>query len=70
MFALKVSNGATLKFLPGTFYFTVAPGSLFIDASIIHGTPVVIANEVKQSSKTKMHFFNHLDCHVGYASSQ
>ncbi|KXS33144.1 MAG: hypothetical protein AWT59_0701 [Candidatus Gallionella acididurans] len=30
---------------------------LHIDTSIIHGTLVVIANEVKQSSKTKMHFF-------------
>ena len=38
-----------------------------IDASIIHDTLAVIANEVKQSSKTKMHFLNHLDCHVGYA---
>ncbi|MHB1236498.1 MAG: hypothetical protein ACYCY7_02935 [Gallionella sp.] len=29
-----------------------------IDASIIRDTLAVIANEVKQSSKTKMHFFN------------
>ena len=28
-----------------------------IDASIIHDALAVIANEVKQSSKTKMHFF-------------
>ncbi|MHB1238800.1 MAG: hypothetical protein ACYCY7_14680 [Gallionella sp.] len=28
-----------------------------IDASIIHDNLAVIANEVKQSSKTKMHFF-------------
>ncbi|MHB1237244.1 MAG: hypothetical protein ACYCY7_06755, partial [Gallionella sp.] len=28
-----------------------------IDTSIIHDTLAVIANEVKQSSKTKMHFF-------------
>ncbi|MHB1236310.1 MAG: hypothetical protein ACYCY7_01995 [Gallionella sp.] len=41
-----------------------------IDASITHNTIAVIANEVKQSSKTKMHFLNHLDCHVGFASSQ
>ncbi|KXS33584.1 MAG: hypothetical protein AWT59_0304 [Candidatus Gallionella acididurans] len=38
--------------------------------SEIHDTLVVIANEVNQSSKTKMHFLNHLDCHVGFASSQ
>jgi hypothetical protein len=55
--ALKVSDGATLKFLPGPFHFTGTPGSLFIDASIIHDTVAVIANEVKQSSKTKMYFF-------------
>ncbi|KXS31108.1 MAG: hypothetical protein AWT59_2761 [Candidatus Gallionella acididurans] len=24
---------------------------------------------MKQSSKTKMHFFNHLDCRVGFASA-
>jgi hypothetical protein len=30
---------------------------LLIDTSIIHDTLAVIANEVKQSSKTKMHFF-------------
>ena len=28
-----------------------------VDTSIIHDTVAVIANEVKQSSKTKMHFF-------------
>ncbi len=39
-----------------------------MDTSIIHDTLVVIANEVKQSSKSKMHFLNHLDCHVGFAS--
>ena len=39
-----------------------------IDASIIHDTLAIIANEVKQSSKTKMHFLNHLDCRVGFAS--
>ncbi len=43
---------------------------IFIDASIIHDIVAVIANEVKQSSKTKMHFLSHLDCHVGYAFSQ
>jgi hypothetical protein len=31
--------------------------SLIIDTSIIHDTVAVIANEVKQPSKTKMHFF-------------
>ena len=41
-----------------------------MDTSIIHDTLVVIANEVKQSSKSKMHFLNHLDCHVGFATSQ
>ncbi|MHB1238622.1 MAG: hypothetical protein ACYCY7_13780, partial [Gallionella sp.] len=30
---------------------------LTIDTSIIHDILAVIANEVKQSSKTKMHFF-------------
>ena len=30
--------------------------SEFIDTSITHDTPAVIANEVKQSSRTKMHF--------------
>ncbi|KXS30595.1 MAG: hypothetical protein AWT59_3283 [Candidatus Gallionella acididurans] len=30
---------------------------LTIDTSIIHDTLAVIANEVKQSSKNKMHFF-------------
>ncbi|MHB1238576.1 MAG: hypothetical protein ACYCY7_13550 [Gallionella sp.] len=55
-----------------------------MDTSIIHGTLVVIANEVKQSSKIKMHFFKPsglprrlrllamtalLDCHVGFASA-
>jgi hypothetical protein len=54
-----------------------------IDTSIIHDTLAVIANEVKQSSKTKMHFFKPsglprrlrllamtalLDCRDGYAS--
>jgi hypothetical protein len=38
-----------------------------IDTSIIHDTLAVIANEVKQSSKTKMHFLNHLDCRAGFA---
>ena len=44
--------------------------SLIIDTSIIHDTLAVIANEVKQSSKIKMHFLSSLDCHVGYAFSQ
>ncbi|KXS33583.1 MAG: hypothetical protein AWT59_0303 [Candidatus Gallionella acididurans] len=43
--------------------------SLIIDTSIIHDTLAVIANEVKQSSKSKMLFLNHLDCHVGFASA-
>ncbi|KXS33002.1 MAG: hypothetical protein AWT59_0845 [Candidatus Gallionella acididurans] len=38
--------------------------------SEIHDTLAVIANKVKQSSKTKCIFLNHLDCHVGFASSQ
>jgi hypothetical protein len=42
---------------------------LSIDTSIIHDTLAVIANEVKQSSESKMHFLNHLDCHVGFASA-
>ena len=37
--------------------------------SEIHDTLFVIANEVKQSSKTKMHFFNHLDCRADCASA-
>jgi hypothetical protein len=40
-----------------------------IEISIIHDIYAVIANEVKQSSKTKIHFLNHLDCHVGFASA-
>ena len=43
---------------------------IIIETSTIHGTLVVIANEVKQSSKTKMHFLNRLDCRVGFAFSQ
>jgi hypothetical protein len=51
------------------------PASVFkmgaIDTSIIHDTLAVIANEVKQSSKTKDTFcLKHLDCRVGFASSQ
>ena len=42
-----------------------------IDTSIIHDTLAVIANEVKQSSKTKDAFcLKHLDCRVGFTSSR
>jgi hypothetical protein len=41
-----------------------------IDTSIIHNTLAVIANEVKQSSKTKDAFcLKHLDCRVGFTSA-
>ena len=40
-----------------------------IEISIIHYIHAVIANEVKQSSKTKDAFcLNHLDCLVGFTS--
>ena len=37
-------------------FFCFAKKKVTIDTSIIHDTLAVIANEVKQSSKTKMHF--------------
>jgi len=39
------------------FYTSQFRQEALIDTSIIHDTLAVIANEVKQSSKTKMHFF-------------
>ena len=38
------------------FYASQFRQEAIIDTSIIHDTLAVIANEVKQSSKTKMHF--------------
>ncbi|MHB1238332.1 MAG: hypothetical protein ACYCY7_12315 [Gallionella sp.] len=41
-----------------------------IDTSIIHAALAVIANEVKQSSRTKDAFcLTHPDCHAGFASA-
>ena len=65
---IKMARACSRAGVGSAFYTSQFRQEALIDISIIHDTPVAIANEVKQSSKTKMHFLNHLDCRVGFAS--